>query len=234
MALYHFAFKHASRAMGFSAQAHADYIAREGRYGEGTYREQFVHGEHLNMPEWARDDPRAFWQAADIHERANGRLYTEIELALPRELDTAQHTELVRAFIAAHIGERHPVSWAMHTTHALDGGSNPHVHIMFSERTLDGIVRGSTQFFKRANARAPERGGAPKDRVWQDRDTLLGLRQAWADTVNRALERMGLDVRVDHRSVSTRRASTVSPNPTWGVNRPPCCDGASRVSSVPR
>ena len=39
------------------------------------------------MPAWAHDDPRAYWQAADEHERANGRLYREVQVALPRELD---------------------------------------------------------------------------------------------------------------------------------------------------
>ncbi|MGK3295870.1 hypothetical protein ACSLNR_28170, partial [Escherichia coli] len=39
-----------------------------------------------NMPEWARDNPSHFWQAADQFERANGSTYRELEIALPREL----------------------------------------------------------------------------------------------------------------------------------------------------
>ena len=27
------------------------------------------------MPEWAEDDPRSYWEAADEHERVNGRLF---------------------------------------------------------------------------------------------------------------------------------------------------------------
>ena len=38
------------------------------------------------MPAWAQDEPlySACWQAADAHERANGRLYSEVQFALPR------------------------------------------------------------------------------------------------------------------------------------------------------
>jgi hypothetical protein len=216
MASYHFAYKHASRAQGHSAQLHADYIGREGRYGKGLYREQFLHAEHHNMPAWARDHPRAFWEAADTYERANGRLYTEMELALPRELDQDQQTALVRAFVAEHIGERHPVSWAMHTTHALDGGDNPHVHIMFSERTLDGIERAPNVFFKRANTQHPERGGAMKTRAWQHKATLLELRQAWAETANRALVREGHEPTLDHRSLAAQGITDREPEPHLG------------------
>ena len=38
------------------------------------------------MPEWAEEDPRSYWKAADEHERVNGRLFREVEFALPREL----------------------------------------------------------------------------------------------------------------------------------------------------
>ena len=70
---------------GQSARAKNEYIEREGRYAaDGEERE---HVEHGHMPAWAQDDPHAYWQAADAHERANGRLYSEVQFALPRELD---------------------------------------------------------------------------------------------------------------------------------------------------
>jgi hypothetical protein len=37
------------------------------------------------MPEWAQDDARAYWDAADLFERANGRLYVGGDFALPRD-----------------------------------------------------------------------------------------------------------------------------------------------------
>ena len=48
--------------------------------GKGRYeqdREELEHSESDHMPEWAKDAPHSYWEAADEHERANGRLYRE-------------------------------------------------------------------------------------------------------------------------------------------------------------
>jgi hypothetical protein len=34
----------------------------------------------------AVDDPAAYWDAADLYERENGRLHVSADFALPREL----------------------------------------------------------------------------------------------------------------------------------------------------
>ena len=88
MAIYHFTAKTGSRAGGHSASAKDEYIEREGRY-EGDASE-LEHSESSNMPEWAEDDAHSYWEAADEHERANGRLFREVEFALPVELDERQ------------------------------------------------------------------------------------------------------------------------------------------------
>ena len=54
-------------------------------------------------------------------------------------------------------------SFAIHNPLALDGKEQPHCHLMFSERLLDGIERDPDQFFKRYNSKNPEKGGAKKD-----------------------------------------------------------------------
>ena len=78
-----------------------DYIAREGRYEEehdgreDGGRGEVRHMESGNMPEWAADRPRSYWEAADVHERANGRLFREIHVALPAELSRARQKELL-------------------------------------------------------------------------------------------------------------------------------------------
>ena len=84
MAVFHLKASFGSRAGGQSARAKSDYIEREGRYEKDG--EELEHKEHGNMPEWAEDDPGAYWEAADEHERANGRLYSEVQFALPKEL----------------------------------------------------------------------------------------------------------------------------------------------------
>jgi hypothetical protein len=218
MALYHLTVKHASRGQGRSALAHALYLAREGPYGRGRFAEQFVEVAHRNMPGWAQDEPQAFWAAADTYERANGRLYTELEIALPRELSPADRLILAQTFVDTHMGTTHPCTWAVHVSRALDGAEQPHVHVMFSERTLDGIERGPGLFFRRANAAAPALGGAAKDPAWNHRDKVVELREAWATTANQALERAGLEVRIDHRSL-TAQGIDRTPEPKLGPER---------------
>src|SRR5712691_5851642 len=218
MAIYHLAVKHASRRQGRSALAHAHYIAREGPYAQGRFAEQFVEVEHRNMPTWAQDTPQAFWAAADTHERANGRLYTELEMALPRELSRPDQEALARSFIDSQIGTEHPCSWALHVSRALDGEEQPHVHVMFSERRHDGIDRGPDLFFRRANPDAPALGGAAKHPAWNHRDKVEELREAWAATANRALERAGLEVRIDHRSLEAQGIDRL-PDPKLGPER---------------
>ena len=143
------------------AAAHAAYIAREAQYARRLH-----HGEGLeaketgNLPAWADTEPNRFWQAADTHERANGTTYREMEIALPRELTPAQRFALVRGFVAQELGERHAYQWAIHNPNAADGHEQPHVHLMFSERRVDGIERDPERYFRRHNPKAPEKGGA--------------------------------------------------------------------------
>ena len=86
-----------SRAGGQSALAKSQYIEREGRYEKDD--EELEHKENENMPEWARDDPEKYWEAADEHECANGRLYSEVQFALPKELNEDERREAASAQI---------------------------------------------------------------------------------------------------------------------------------------
>lgn len=187
------------------ASPHAAYIAREGRYADRLEKgERLEATEAGNMPAWAQSNPQAFWQAADAHERANGTTYREMEIALPRELDASQRRELVAGFVQQELGDRHAYQWAIHVPTAADGGEQPHVHLMFSERTRDGIERDPEQYFKRYNAKAPERGGCKKANTGKDAATrkveLKELRGRWEVACNQALERAGQDARIDMRS----------------------------------
>ncbi len=158
------------------------------------------------MPKWAEHNPAHFWNAADEHERANGSAYREIEIALPRELTPDQRRELVEDFVRQELGDRHAYQWAIHTPKAaLEGGEQPHAHIMYSERRMDGIERDPDQLFKRYNSKNPEKGGAQKlsggKTQIEMKEELLLTRQRWADIQNTHLERHGHTARVDHRSL---------------------------------
>jgi len=203
MASYHLTAKIGAKG---KAAAHAAYISREGKYsGRERYEDLEATGAG-NMPKWAEHEPAHFWNAADEHERANGSAYREIEVALPRELTPDQRRELVEDFVRRELGDQHVYQWGIHNPKAaLEKGEQPHAHIMYSERRLDGIERDPDQFFKRYNAKNPERGGAQKASGGKARgelkDELLATRQRWADVQNEHLARHGHEVRVDHRSL---------------------------------
>jgi len=205
MAIYHLTAKTGSRAGGKSASAKDDYIEREGRYSGD--RSEVEHTESGNMPEWAEDDAHAYWEAADTHERANGRLFREVEFALPNELDEGGRRELALKFAQSLTAEeRLPYTLAIHRGLSDEPGKpdNPHCHLMISERMNDGLDRTPQTWFKRYNAKQPQRGGARKSTATRPVEWLELTRERWAGMANAALERAGSDERIDQRSHEDR------------------------------
>jgi hypothetical protein len=199
MAHYHLHVKPGPRGAGAE---HVQYIERSGRFKTERYGEIGEH-ERGNLPDWAKGSAARFFAAADEHERSNGNAYREFELALPVELSDIERGALVREFVKEQLGERHAYAWAIHEP----TGHNPHVHVMFSERVRDGVERAPELYFKRANSKAPERGGhAKSDRFTNSRgpEEVQALRARWAELQNQALERAGVEARVDHRSLAAQ------------------------------
>ena len=194
-----------SAARGQSATAKHDYITREGKYGRGT--DEVEHVEHGNMPRWADGDARGYWKAADAGERANGRLFVEVQFALPKELDRSQQRDLARAFARQLTDkERLPYTVAVHRGASKEKGkpANPHAHIVLSERSNDGVARTGETWFRRANRQHPERGGAAKVSHLQGREWPERIRQGWAAECNRALKSAGRSERIDPRTLAER------------------------------
>ncbi|MGY0652661.1 MobA/MobL family protein [Luteimonas sp. A537] len=185
-----------------TALDHASYIARNGFHKK---RGDLVDTDHGNLPEWAGDDPRALWRAADRFERENGAAYREAVIALPVELATNQNAALVSDLIEV-VAPGKPYQAAVHApTSSLEGESNPHLHLMYCDRIDDGIERPAEKFFRRFNGKNPEAGGRRKasgglNRM-QLRDSVISTRKAVADTINRHLETNGHSARVDHRTL---------------------------------
>ena len=201
MAIYHLNVNTGTRIGGQSAKAKSDYIEREGKYEKDG--EELEYKESGNMPEWAEDNPQKYWAAADAGERANGRLYREVEFALPRELNERERVEVASSFAKNLTGEeRLPYTLAIHRG-GQDGG-NPHAHLMFSERTNDGVDRSAAQWFKRYNAQEPEKGGARKTTSTKPREWLENTREQWADHANEALERAGRSERINEASLENQ------------------------------
>lgn len=222
MAIYHLCVSVGSRSGGQSAAAKADYIEREGKYKEGA--EEVAHTEHGYMPEFAAADPRQYWEAADLYERANGRLYRQVEFALPVELELREQIALAHDFaerltaagkwpytLAIHKGEYD------HRGKKTDTPRNPHVHLIISERGNDGINRSPEQWFKRANKSQPEKGGAAKTKSMESREWLLATRELWAEMANASLERNGHESRIDHRTLIAQGITDRLPQTHRGV-----------------
>ena len=199
MAVYFLTAKTGSRGGGQSAAAKCKYIQRQGKYRRG--RDHLLHCESGHMPAWAAGRPADYWEAADVHERANGRLFKEVVFALPTELTLEQQQALAREFVQGLTSaEALPYTLAIHS----GGGTNPHCHAMLSERMTDGVERPPDQWFRRYNAKAPERGGARKSESLKPRAWLLDTREDWAARANAALEAAGHAARIDARTLEAQ------------------------------
>lgn len=214
MATYHLSLKNGKTAQG---KAHAEYIMRQGKYASGKRSEELV-CTNQNLPRWA-ESAVDFFDKSDIYERSNARSYTEYELALPNELSHEQNKQLVEEFIAKHIGNNKVWAYAIHEkAAAFDPNQNQiHAHIMFSDRIVtDGMdkCKPASKFFKRPNAKNPEKGGYAKDRTLSASKkelsmTIKNIRQSWEEMMNEAYQKNSIDKKVSCKTVSAQRADAI-------------------------
>ncbi len=176
------------------AEAHIRHQGLEA--GTARRREDLVQWEYANLPTWATDDPVRYFRAAETHEGANRIAYTEWRFSLPRELSRGQHVDAARDVLQAAFGDRHPYVWALHDPPAADGGSQPHVHVLWSARTLDAHDRTPDTYFKKYNRAHPERGGAEKAPDSYHFGSVKAARVLYTDVMNLHLERAGHEVRL--------------------------------------
>lgn len=209
MATYHLSLKNGKVG---TAEQHADYILREGRYSGGKRAEELVYKD-ANLPHWAMS-ASVFFACADKYERANGRAYTEFEIALPNELTHKENEKLVNDFIATHIGNNKVWAYAIHSKPATfdDSQEQIHAHIMICERIVDDEMvkaKSPSKFFKRYNAKNPKNGGYQKDRRFsgytESKDNLKLIRQSWEDMINAEYKTHGIDKVVSCKTLKAQR-----------------------------
>ncbi len=235
MATYHVSIKVAAKddTGGVRALSHYAYISRTGQFLQLRAVEELLYVESGNQPSWSRTDPSVFWLASDTYERKRGSVYRELEAALPRELSIEQQRSIVSSFIERVLDTSHPYSFAVHSKLAADGLPQPHVHLMWSERRMDGFDRDPTEFFKRAAAARrgkdgkikinPEAktGGCKKISMY---DRIDEFRELWAELVNEAYQYAGIDISVSHSSlkiqgISRNAEQHLGPHRMHGANR---------------
>ncbi|KDM65133.1 mobilization protein MobL [Acidiphilium sp. JA12-A1] len=203
VAIYHLSVKTVSRSSGRSAVAAAAYRSgirlaceRDGRMHDYTRKRGVVESfivAPAGAEAWALDRS-ALWNRAEAAEtRKNSTVAREYELALPAELPEGERVALARRF-AETVVERFGVvaDVALHEPHREGDQRNWHAHILTTTRV------------------ANENGLGDKTRELDGRTTgpalVEGLREAWAEQVNAALERARVTARVDHRSFARRDA----------------------------
>jgi len=204
---------------GASATARVAYISRQPvkaldraeqqlRYlgvTEGPQRrEDLVATTSHNLPAWADGKPHTYFAAAERYEGVDRVAFTEWKITLPRELSHRENLALAHDLLDASFGTTHPYTYAFHDPVAVDGERQPHLHVLWSGRSLDGIDRQPAQFFKRWNAHHPERGGARKDPALNHLGAVFAARQMLCDITNVHLAQHGHAARLDPRSLEER------------------------------
>lgn len=106
------------------ASSNASYILGEGKYAD---KEEVSHTEANNLPDFAKNDPVAFFTAADNNERE--RSARGFVFAIPHE---AQDRNDWASNFAKDLCGNAPYILSVH-----DKDGNSHAHILMSERTLD-------------------------------------------------------------------------------------------------
>lgn len=171
--------------------------------------DDFLFGQNVNMPDFASEDPKLFWESCENYERANANTFRTIDFSLPTELSDEENIELAARFAEELFGDKFVYSMAVHSKpSSAQSIQNIHCHIMFSERKLDGIERDPKKFFKRFNRKNPHLGGCEKADEWTAYSKLYYIRQTWERIANEKLQEKGLE-KISCRSLYAQRLDSL-------------------------
>ena len=198
MAIYHLRATMISRSQGRSATAAIAYRVAEriedrrtGLTFDYAARGGVDHTEILapdHAPDWVSDRSELWNRVEESETRKNSQVAREVRVALPDELTHAERVELVRDFVRGQFVDRGMVAdIALHAPGREGDERNHHAHILLTTREI-----------------GPE-GFTTKNRDWNKVEVLEGWREAWARDSNAALERAGIEDRVDHRTLVAQR-----------------------------
>ena len=198
MAIYHLRAAMISRSQGRSATAASAYRVAEriedrrtGLVFDYAAKGGVDHTEILApdpAPDWVRDRSELWNRVEESETRKNSQVAREVRVALPAELTHAQRVELVRDFAQEQFVDRGMIAdIALHAPGRDGDDRNHHAHILLTTREVDAD------------------GFTTKNRDWNKVEVLESWREAWARDSNAALERAGLENRVDHRTLVAQR-----------------------------
>ena len=174
------------------------------------YKNEVTHKEIMLPPhvppEYA--DRNTLWNSAEAQEKQwNSQLARRFVLAIPREIPSEQHADLIRDYCREFFVSKGMIAdFAIHDK----GNGNPHAHILLTMRAMDEKGQWLPKCRKvydldenGERIRLPSgRWKCHKENTvdWNDQKYAEIWRQGWADTANRYLEANHRPERLDLRS----------------------------------
>lgn len=223
LAIYHCSMKPIARSGGRSAVAVIAYRTatkmlneRDGMVHDFTRKHGVEHSE-IVLPDgvnaaWALDRS-VLWNAVEKAEhRKDARVAREFEVALPHEIDAADRLALTRDF-ARELANRYgaAVDFSIHQPQGETDVRNFHAHVVMTTRVVTEQGLAEKTLIERENKWLLE-NNQPTSHM-----QLREIRELFEHHTNRHLTRLGLDVRVDHRS-HVERGLEIEPTEHMGVH----------------
>lgn len=229
MAIYHLHVGHiggikagkSQSAVGFAAYISGEKIESERTGVVYDFRKKAVEESRIFLPQNA---PERFLNRADLWnevekiEGANARYAKTIDAAIPNELSLEECRNVMADFGDFFTKRGIICDMALHLT-----PKNHHIHLMLTTRGID--AEGNWQKYKEKKVYALDEEGKKipvldnageqkidsrgrlvwkrirvVDNVWNKKEFLLEIRQEWERICNSALERQGIENRIDCRS----------------------------------
>lgn len=202
MAIYHLSVKPLSRSAGRSSAAAAAYRSasritdeRTGEIFDFT-KKRGVEQAEIVLPAGGTWQPSRseLWNSAEAAEkRKDACVAREHEVALPKELSSAQRLALAREY-SQDLADRHgcAVDFAIHQPRddAAPGAENWHAHVLCTTRVVDGNGLGQKCDREKAGRKRTE--------------DLKFERQQWESICNKHLAAAGFAEQVDCRSLAAQ------------------------------
>lgn len=233
MAIYSASVKPVSRSGGRSATAAAAYRGAERIIDERTgeihdyTRRSGVEFTASFAPSGLEPQHAAeLWNRAEAAEvRKNARVAREVLVALPHELTPQQRNELAQG-IAQALAERYGTAGtlAVHQPDREGDQRNHHAHILMTTRRLEP----SGELGEKTRELDDVKRG-PQEVEW--------IRAMVEERTNHALERAGIEARVDRRSLEQQRAAALEAGDqerATALDRPPTVHEGPRVTQIRR
>ena len=218
MAIYHCSVKIGSRGKGQSAVAAAAYRSGSkltdkeiGITSDYTRKGGVIFSEISLCPNAPAEyaDREVLWNAVhQIEKTKDARLWREIEVALPKELNRAEQIETVREYVKGLTAQGMCADWSLHDK----GDGNPHAHIMLTVRSIEpsgkwapksrkvyDLDENGERIFQKIDKSGRKQYKCHKEDYnnWNAAERVEEWRAAWAACCN---ERLAERDRIDHRS----------------------------------